>query len=190
LSERARPWYASGMSNERDEPISWPSGNASEWEITFEWEIVEGRPEPVGIHVVSVGRDRAVTATLMRSIPIATLASKRRAKAKSIRQAKTKAAQKITDLAKVLALQEREVIQLRGGGRPGRPATPIEDLAEVAKTYRLAYLEGRPPTQAVVDWHQITHRTAAKRVARCRKLGLLGPAPGRGQAGERFEEEN
>jgi hypothetical protein len=72
------------------------------------------------------------------------------------------------------------------GGR-GRKGLPVEHYEEVAQVYREEYAtaEGRPkPTEAVRRHFNVGKSSAAKKVARARELGLLGPArPGR--AGER-----
>ena len=55
-------------------------------------------------------------------------------------------------------------------------------LSEVAAVYRLAWEDGRPPTEAVADHFQITHSAAAKRVSRARQAGFLPPTT-RGRPG-------
>jgi hypothetical protein len=73
------------------------------------------------------------------------------------------------------------------GGR-GRKGLPVEHYEEVARVYREEYAtaEERPtPTKAVRKHFSIGKSSAAKKVARARELGLLGPArPGRAGEGE------
>lgn len=56
-----------------------------------------------------------------------------------------------------------------------------EHLAEVAEVYRNA---GRAPVEAVRKRFAVSRSTAGEWVMKARKRGLLGPAPGRGKAGE------
>lgn len=65
------------------------------------------------------------------------------------------------------------------------PVGPWDDeLTQVAAVYRLAYACGLPPTKAVAESFEIPPSTAAKRVMKARKEGLLGETTP-GQAGER-----
>ena len=57
---------------------------------------------------------------------------------------------------------------------PGRPPIPRDVLAETARTYSDALLDGLPPTKAVAEHFHISRSAAAKWVARARKAGLLG----------------
>lgn len=59
-----------------------------------------------------------------------------------------------------------------------------ENLKVVAAAYRLAYLSGHAPTQAVAELLQLQRPTAAKWVQRARDEGALGPAEER-RAGEK-----
>jgi hypothetical protein len=64
----------------------------------------------------------------------------------------------------------------------GRPAIPLEELQQVGRTYAEAHRAGRSPTRAVAETFGISYAAASKRVANCRKVGILGPAE-QGKAG-------
>jgi hypothetical protein len=80
-------------------------------------------------------------------------------------------------LEQLLFRRQAEEAAAAGGPRaPGRPGTPLADLEEAAAIYAEAFSAGKPPTQAVAERQGITHAAATRRIARARKLGLLGPA--------------
>lgn len=80
-------------------------------------------------------------------------------------------------LEHLLVWRQAEEAAAAGGPRsPGRPGTPLPDLEEAAAIYAEAFAAGNAPTQTVADRQQITHAAATRRIARARKLGLLGPA--------------
>ncbi len=58
------------------------------------------------------------------------------------------------------------------------------DLADVARAYRAARLAGKPPTSTVAETFGLSDRTASRRVADARRVGLLGAALDR-RAGEK-----
>ena len=65
------------------------------------------------------------------------------------------------------------------------PVGPWDDeLTQVAGVYRLAYACGLPPTKAVAESFEIPASTAAKKVMKARKAGVLGETTP-GQAGEK-----
>jgi hypothetical protein len=74
-------------------------------------------------------------------------------------------------------------IELQESSSTRRPITP-DRLTEVARVYRDALADGRHPTQAVADELHISDAYARKLVSRARDEGSLGPALGRGRAGE------
>lgn len=63
------------------------------------------------------------------------------------------------------------------GAKPRRRLTVTRELLrEVAKVYRAAHKAGRPPTAAVAEHFEASHRTATRWVSRAREVGELGPA--------------
>jgi hypothetical protein len=80
-------------------------------------------------------------------------------------------------LEHLLVWRQAEEAAAAGGPRaPGRPGTPLPDLEQAAAIYAEAFSADRPPTQTVAERQGITHAAATRRIARARKLGLLGPA--------------
>lgn len=70
--------------------------------------------------------------------------------------------------------QQRELWNSRHRG--GRPAEyDFDHWTRVALAYRDAYEQNRTPTRAVERQWKVSYPTAAKWVAKCRKLGLLPP---------------
>jgi hypothetical protein len=83
-------------------------------------------------------------------------------------------------LAAVRHLEEAlEATRPRKAGRPPMARAALERIAEV---YSAAYARGESPTQAVAAYLGCDKATAARRVALCRKRGVL-LATGRGLAG-------
>lgn len=71
-----------------------------------------------------------------------------------------------------------DIAELRveqGARNRRRIVTPVL-LEEVAEVYRAAYSAGNPPTVAVQEHFNTSHRNAARWVAEARKAGTLGPA--------------
>ena len=58
----------------------------------------------------------------------------------------------------------------------------MAELQQAGRTYAEAYRAGRSPTKAVAEKLGISYAAATKRVASCRKVGILGPAE-QGKAG-------
>ena len=77
------------------------------------------------------------------------------------------------------AAEELRARQPRGRGRP---PVSLAELQQAGRTYAEACRAGRSPTKAVAESLDISYAAASKRVANCRKVGILGPAE-RGKAG-------
>ena len=60
--------------------------------------------------------------------------------------------------------------------KAGRPPLPDGELQQVARIYFDAFHDHRPPRQAVAEALGLSPSAAAKRIARCRAAGYLGPA--------------
>lgn len=82
-------------------------------------------------------------------------------------------------LARLAQLQSGMIDTVReaAGPRRRRIVTPAL-LREVAEVYRGAHAAGNPPTVAVQEHFNTSHRNAARWVAEARKAGILGPATG------------
>lgn len=76
--------------------------------------------------------------------------------------------------------------------RPKRRRTTTPGLLkEAAQVYRKAFEQGHPPTVAVAEHFNLSHRSAARWVSQARDAGYLGPARGTrpGEAGEATPSE-
>lgn len=131
--------------------------------LALDWQIVDGRPECVGLHLTSTGQPEQpalgvpVTFGLVRDT-------------------------KFTELIR----RDRAAI-VDEHAPPPAPTLMRRSararLEETARIYREAYAAGLPPTQAVADHFGITRGGASSLVARAREAGLLPPtSPGASHA--------
>lgn len=180
----------------------WPDTGQGPWLITNHFGIVNGRRECVGLDVRSfkeAGESddkrkvplrpgasyQVLTASLMRSLPVATLVRNNR--------------QGLADIAAHVAADPatsaeiREMLTERAGELRSstRRLHDADHFGRVAAIYSRAWEAGDPPTRAVAKEMNATRSAAAKWVARARQLGLLGrteqrvaggvsPRPGKG----------
>lgn len=113
----------------------------------------EGRSECKGFELHPTTDAQRVTATVVRALPIGRL------------------------IASALAMNGDEAPEVRpdlAPGGAGRPPLEESHFALVARAYAWAWVAGVPnPTQFVADRYGVSHSTAAKWVAKSRRLGLL-----------------
>ena len=69
--------------------------------------------------------------------------------------------------------QTEETLESAKPRTAGRPPTPRSELEKIAQVYSDAYYNGQPPTQAVATYLGCNAKTAARRIALCRKRGVL-----------------
>lgn len=179
-------------------PVRWPDAKRGPWIVTPWFDVTEGVVRCVGVDVRSFdgepgnpddpprvprgGQVSDLTATELRSLPLAKLAAAAAAKMPDLyRQA---LAGEIPDGEYDAArLKENLAAYEQSSRRYG-----AKHLGEVAKVYRAALPSGRP-TSAVAEHFNISRSAAAKQVARCREVGLLGKtAKGRPGGGEPIPE--
>jgi hypothetical protein len=178
LGKHSTPWFDS-------------SGNP--WWLTFHWGEVDGRPECVGLDVrgfmerggkttglapggalgVVSGPDlRAVTASLLRDMPLASLVRENKQAASDLRRWYS-TQKKATRRGRQLAFKQAEAFEAPRQRKYGR-----EHYAKVAEIYATAYGKHQPPTKAVAESPElggpVSRSTAAKWVARAREMHLLG----------------
>lgn len=147
--------------------------------VILTWSIVAGELKPTKVEVVA---QRGVDTSLLRHLPLATIADEARPKmAKLYEEHLRRPGLSAADRKRV-----REV--LAAGRAPGEDP---ELLELVAATYRKAAPATRAPTKAVHDelvrrGHDLSRQQVGKLVMKCRQVGLLGPAePGRPGEGPR-----
>ncbi|MBK9180970.1 MAG: hypothetical protein IPM45_15660 [Acidimicrobiales bacterium] len=157
----------------------WPDPFAGPWAVTVHYAEVDGRVEPVGLDVRSFrevdggavrpaaprGRLAPITATVVRSLPTAALV-------RATRRFLVESARKEAKSEKRPAAQRRALTT--AADRLDVPEG--DELTRAAAVYRQAWRSGDPaPTRAVAEALGVGRNVAAKRVARCRRLGLLPP---------------
>jgi hypothetical protein len=179
----------------------WPDdGGPAPWQLTFHWAVVDGRPECVGLDIRSFQEERSekerkvkrlpgtdpepIRATTLRKLDLGRLLDEAREDHKALMQWAATYGKGVEAALRKRALEVLPVFEEGGdrsrGGRP--PLHGPDHFEKVARTYIEALTHGRPPLKAVAAWGSVSASTAAKWVARCRELGLLGPTT-QGKAG-------
>lgn len=131
----------------------------------------DGRLAAVEIRVTQRPGGPPVTGEALRSIPVAAVTKLAGAKVVTFEQKDGY----VEMTARVLTPEMVEDIRESGPTK--------KTLDWVAYLYRLAVLQGEPPTQAVETTLQVPRSTAGRWVAQARRQGFLGPAEGQGKAG-------
>lgn len=166
----------------------WPDPQTGPWVVQTWFDLSDDVPRCVGIDIRSFAeRDgeaipttqplTEVTATALRQIPAGAL----------MRQAVRIAAQSNNRLAELGAgaeFEERRSVYAQASRRYG-----VEHFEKVAAVYTDG-LDSGAPTAAVADAFGISRSAAAKQVARCRELGLLGRTVKGRPGGGRTEDES
>lgn len=173
----------------------WPDPLSGPVYLTFHWAEIDGIPECVGLDVrlfhekkgalyTAPGAEpQAITATLFRQIPVASLIEER-AKFLKLMSAYSAAGGKGSNpKARSAAKSMAEAFDKRATRHAGsRRYWTRERLETVAEVYRDALARKDAPTRAVAEAIPVSHSMAAKLVRRCRDEGLLGQT-GQGKAG-------
>ena len=177
---------------EASSEVRWPDEDSGPLRLSVDWRLLDGRWEPVGLAIAfAVGATlRPLRASDLRGLrlPLVVEAAGARLRETLVDAAARAAlAEKPVMTSaeyrkRLLAVRRREeALEAGRATTPGRPAIPLRELKEAARVYQKAFRLHQPPTQAVARELGVSHAAAAKRVSRCRELGLLGPAE-RGKA--------
>lgn len=185
--------------------FQWPRPDG-EWLLRLRWAAVGDRMECISFEVWrGAAQDtdptrwralrgtrgpRAIKATAVRELPIATIIEQERARAATGLEAFADYWGERDDEGRgapeLVEYGRRQAAALRGDSTQPRPGRPIawtdERLREVARLYREAYTRGVSPTKSVAQRLDVTYAVAAKRVSEARKKGFLGETT-RGRAG-------
>ena len=167
----------------------WPNGRKGPWCVVFSWAPLNARLECVGVEIRSYRGEQAhqtelqenadpvpLSASLIRSVPLAGLIEEERPKAVAQSQV-------MASLAKGSRFATARVASPKKPVRGGRRRLYGRDhFAAVAKVYADAWQTKSGPTTAVARRWTVSVSTAAKWVARARQMGLLG-ATQQGRAG-------
>jgi hypothetical protein len=140
----------------------------SRWIVHYQWAAIGGRAEVVELTLRSLDDPPVpVTTTVLRSLNLGS----------EIDQSRAGWATAFEDLSaddpRWTAHAEPMTAPASRERRGGHPQTTDAELAEVARVYRQALAEGRPPTQAVAKARLLSLSGAAKRVRRARDRGFL-----------------
>lgn len=176
------------------EEAHWPDPKKGPWRIRTWYDISTGVPRCVGVDVRSfdeeppegaydawlfegVGGLRELTTTELRKLPFAEVAR---------RGAERMPEHYEAAIASGDVPDDDEWRARRDAYSQGARRYSLSHLKAVAKTYS-ANVAGGAPTAAVADEFGLSRSAAAKQVARCRELGLLGRTvkgrPGGGRKG-------
>jgi len=166
--------------------VLWPDAESGPWVLRVDIDLVDGRPQPVGLNISSA--DPAVrkrlSAIVLRRIKLpeivyAHLSEYRagiRSRIESI-TADVDIPRSVTDEWEALHADAAAVDR-----RPGRPAyLTADDHQHVADLYRAAHEAGEPVLATIQNALHLSPSAAAKRVSVARTLGLLPPTT-RGKA--------
>jgi hypothetical protein len=163
-----------------DQPYRpWPDPNGP-WQIRLDYDVIRGRIECTGFHIVGLLPSQALTSDVLRRVPLARLAEEdaqvRLGQAQELMEdAERTGNRKKANRARYLSNN------LPSAGRRGRKPDPDSHYKEIADLYLQAVGEGiRHPTKQVAALRHVEYRTAATWVYRARERGLLPPTtPGK-----------
>ena len=155
----------------------WPPGAAGQWELTFGWRTVKGKPEITKL-VIKQADDKApvaITGRSLRAVPINQVFSELLARARAVCEEAPDQAYD-GEWTPEIALEPVGSFTVEGTKDDRR----LQRLEEAARIYKQAVALGKKaPTKAVGEHLGMPRTTAANWVARCRQHGLLPPAEGR-----------
>jgi len=152
--------------------------------------LLQGEAEAQGEHTsgefmeVLKSAPRRLTAVRYRSLPLADVLQRARRGTgsflRALNEVRARHGGTVDDGAETLAAQ----LDLPHGRPKGRSRHTQSELKDVAALYTGAVSEDRPsPTKDVADALGMTRNVAAKLVMKCRREGLLPPAPPPGRGG-------
>lgn len=158
----ADPWLP-------DTTRPWPDNETGPWLLTLHWQVVNGRPEAVGMSLVSAspnwagrnGPGMPLRTSLLRQLNLAEIIAEQRTTAAA------------TIAGQAASPPVPSVASMRGA--------TVRRLSQAADIYRDAWRQGRQhPTKEVAARMGVTRKAATQLVFRAREVGLLSPtSPGR-----------
>jgi hypothetical protein len=174
-------------------PTWWTDPTGAEWEITVYWADVDGHAAVVGLDIhawsgefgedlepaasgnlePAVGEDQklpTLSAALLRQLPFRRVVDQSWQESRAFEEVLANI--EPNPVQTLLALRANLPERQRPRGKRGSSAA---HLALVANIYREARARRDPPTRTVAETLNISHSTAAKRVAAARRAGLLEP---------------
>lgn len=172
----------------RTTEIRWSDRDAGPYLVTVGWRLLGERWEPVELTTTVVPEQgmRPLHTTDLRALRLpaivarATVELRRQLKVdRDALEAAPAAPPSSRREYRLELLRRREAAEALQAAQPrgrGRPPIPLGELREVARIYAEAFRAKRPPTRAVAETLGLSYAAAAKRVASCRKVGVLGAA--------------
>jgi hypothetical protein len=166
--------------------ILWPDKRKGPYLITSQWRLLDERWQMVGFAqtMADEAKPREMTTEDARALRLPQI--RMRAAEELRRQLRAQRAS-LAGVPQVAAAtraayrreleKRRRIEEEREAARPrrGRPPVPLAELVQVGRIYMEAFGSGKPPTKTVGERLQISYAAASKRVASCRRLGILGP---------------
>jgi hypothetical protein len=177
------------MAVSEDFHVKWADRADRQWMITLTFNILGDKVGCTGFKVASESGDQAVSASLLREIPISRL----------VDQVLMEPSPKLMALAGLPTINELQALASRGlglmrEGSPGKPNSgqgrpPVygpDHYATVAQIYQVT---PRRPTEAVAAHFGVPRSRAANWVRKARTLGLINkPSPKAGRRGTASDE--
>lgn len=156
----------------------WPDPDKGPWLVGLKWALIDNKVQCVHFEMFSTDNDLPVTGTVLRTVPIAAVIETALRQKTAMLEA-IAASARLPDEIKERA--RKRLKQLHKPRKGGRRALSPQHWEEVASTYTTAHRARENPTKAVAEELNISYSAAAKKVAKCRQLGLLPPTT-RGKA--------
>ena len=164
--------------------VLWPDEDDPAWFIRLWWRLVDGRYEVTGFEMGSTLGNRALTATLLRSVPLGALIEEGRRYQIAYENKKVadlEGDQEFRESFNELGLDPDDLLRMSVRelevltNPPARSRYNEDHWRRVTAVYDRAWATGWPPTRAVAEHFGVTRSTAAKWVSNCRKKLLLPP---------------
>ena len=162
--------------------ILWPDGPDPQWVVRFDWDVLRGRLECVGLEVTSRQTDvvlKPLKATVLRtSLPLTTLITKQRVEALAhLRRAAMVNLDPVAfRMLETLGYHRRET----GAGVPALTDPGEARFLRVAEVYASAVGTDRRPVDAVAEAFEVETSVAGRWISIARYgFGYLEPEDGR-----------
>jgi len=172
----------------RTTKIRYPDKRRGPFLITGEWRWLQGQwmlvgyrqgfAEEADLRELQTEDARALRLPLIKARSALELARQLRAEGQALAGVPTPPPASREQYRRKLLRQREEAEAAQAAKRRGRgrPPVPLAELQQVGRIYGQAYRTTGSPTKAVAERLGISYAAATKRVASCRKVGILGPA--------------
>lgn len=184
----------SGDRRERASLIRWPDEQTGPYLISVGWRLLGERWECVAFSVTLAEEDelRPLHTVDLRRLRLPQIVARAAValrdeleeEAKQLRATTQGRPSSRVEYRQMLLERRRadEALRAAEPRKAGRPPVSDSELHRVSLIYAEAFRNHKPPRQAVAEALRLSPSAAAKRIARCRAAGFLGPAE-QGKAG-------